>query len=191
MHGDQAAIESASPGTSLPKRNGGSVAIAGGLSIATPVAAASAQGIRVQRGSRRGINDSIVKPERGPKAMTDKRVAIYDTYLSAWSAIPDEERRRLLRESVTEDVVFRNPMQTRAGLDDVVKHLEGFQQRSPNGSFVSVAMLGWENNALATWQFVDAEGERGFTGFDVLHFDGKGHIASILLFGNVEKQTLK
>lgn len=123
--------------------------------------------------------------------MTDKRVATYDTYLSAWSAIPDEVRRRLLRESVTEDVVFRNPMQTRVGLDDVVKHLEGFQQRSPNGSFVSVAMLGWENNALATWQFVDAEGKRGFTGFDVLHFDDRGRITSILLFGNVEKQTLK
>lgn len=164
------------------------------LDVTAPTDPASAQGVSVQiggGGSHHATYDSIIKPERGPKAMIDKRVATYDTYLSAWSAVSDVERRRRLRESVTEDVVFRNPMQTRVGLDDVVKHLEGFQQRSPNGSFVSVAMLGWENNALATWQFVDAEGKPGFTGFDVVQFDDQGRITSILLFGNVEKQTLK
>jgi hypothetical protein len=164
------------------------------LAIATPLASASAQRADMQTdggGSRRAINDPIIKSERAPKVMPHKHVATYDTYLSAWSAISDEERRRRLRESVTEDVVFSNPMQARVGLDDVVKHLEGFQQRSPGGSFISIAMLGWEGNALATWQFVDAEGKPGFTGFDVLHFDDKGRITSILLFSNVEKQTLK
>ena len=36
--------------------------------------------------------------------MTDFRVAAYETYLSAWSAVPDNERLRLLRESVTEAI---------------------------------------------------------------------------------------
>jgi hypothetical protein len=123
--------------------------------------------------------------------MTDKRVTTYDTYLAAWNAVPDEERRRLLHDSVTDEVVFANPMQTRIGLDDVVRHLEAFQQRAPNAWFVSVAMLGWENNALATWQFMDAEGKPGFTGYDVLHFNDQGRIDSILLFSNIEKWTLR
>ena len=164
------------------------------VDVTFPRDPASAQGVSAQNGSgdsHCAINHPVITPERGPKAMSDKRVSTYDTYLSAWSAVSDVERRGRLRESLTEDVVFRNPMQTRVGVDDIVKHLEGFQQRSPNGSFVSVAMLGWENNALATWQFVDAEGKPGFTGFDVLQFDDEGRITSILLFGNVEKQTLK
>ncbi len=52
-------------------------------------------------------------------------------------------------------------------------------------------MLGWENHGLATWQLVDAQGKPGFFGYDVLAFDGKGRIESILLFSHVEKQILK
>jgi len=141
--------------------------------------------------SCRLASNSIVQSNREVKVVSDKRVTTYDIYLLAWSAMADEERRRLLRESVTEDIVFTNPMQTCVGLDGLVAHLEGFQQRSPNGKFVSLAILGWENHALATWQFVDADGKPGFTGYDVLAFDDQGRIASILLFSNVDKQKLK
>lgn len=123
--------------------------------------------------------------------MTDFRVAAYEAYLSAWSAIPDDERLHLLRESVTEAIVFKNPTKTRTGLIDLAEHLAGFQARSPGGSFRLLAMLGWENNAMATWQFVDAEGNGGFTGYDILAFNEHRRIESIVLFGNVEKQTLK
>lgn len=123
--------------------------------------------------------------------MTDFRVAAYEAYLSAWAGIAGDERLRLLRESVTEGVVFKNPMQTRTGIADLTEHLEEFQGRSPGGSFRFLAMLGWEVNAMATWQFVDAEGNGGFTGYDILTFDKNHKIESIVLFGNVEKQTLK
>lgn len=123
--------------------------------------------------------------------MTDFRVAAYETYLSAWSAIEGDERLRLLHESVTEGIVFKNPMKTRTGIADVIEHLEGFQGRSPGGSFRLLAMLGWEVNAMATWQFVDAEGNSGFTGYDILAFDKDHRIESIVLFGSVEKQTLR
>ena len=157
------------------------LAAAAALTIATSCAPASEQ----------DVNNPTTGTERGPKIMTDKRVATYDSYLAAWHAVSDEERRRLLHDSVTDDVIFTNPMQTRVGLNDVVRHLEGFQQRTPNAKFVLVTMLGWENNALATWQFVGADGKPGFTGYDVLHFDDHGRINSILLFSNVEKWILK
>lgn len=123
--------------------------------------------------------------------MTDFRLAAYETYLSAWSAVPDDERLRLLRGSVTEAIVFKNPTRTRTGLADLAEHLAAFQGRSPGGSFRLNAMLGWEDNAMATWQFVDAEGNGGFTGYDILVFDGHRRIVTIVLFSNVEKQTLK
>ncbi len=123
--------------------------------------------------------------------MTDVRVAAYATYLSTWGPVTGDERLRLLRESVTEAIVFKNPMKTRTGIADLIEHLEGFQSRSPGGCFRFLAMLGWEANAMATWQFVDAGGNGGFTGYDILVFDEDHRIESIVLFGNVEKQTLK
>jgi SnoaL-like domain len=130
-------------------------------------------------------------PTKKLEAMSDPRVKTYEIYLSAWSAIPDDERAKRLRESLSEGVVFTNPTQTRHGLADVAVHLQGFQQRSPGGSFRMNEMLGWENHGIATWQFVDAQGQPGFWGYDVLAYDGQGRIESILLFAHVEKQMLK
>ena len=122
--------------------------------------------------------------------MSDKRVQTYELYLAAWAAIPDAERESRLRASVTNDVVFENPMQTRRGIADVVEHLEGFQARSPGGLFRMNNMIGWDSHAMAEWQMVNAQGEPGFSGYDILAFNEQGLISTILLFGNVEKQKL-
>jgi len=123
--------------------------------------------------------------------MSDPRVKTYETYLSAWSKIPDDERVRLLRESLSESIVFTNPMKTRRGLAEVVEHLQGFQQRSPGGSFRLNEMLGWERHGIATWQLIDAQGQAGFWGYDVVAYDEQGRIDSILLFSHIERQILK
>jgi hypothetical protein len=123
--------------------------------------------------------------------MTDKRVDAYELYISAWSAISDEERLRRLRASVAQAIIFRNAMKTRNSLAEVVEHLEAFQQRSPGGSFRLMSMLGFENQGLATWKFFDAEGQGGFSGFDALTFDEEGRISYILMFSDLEKQRLK
>jgi len=97
----------------------------------------------------------------------------------------------MLRESLSQDIVFKNPLQTRHGLAEVTAHLEGFQVRSPGGSFRMNNMVGWGTYALAEWQLVDAKGDAGFSGYDVLTFDEQGLISTILLFGNVEAQKLR
>ena len=124
------------------------------------------------------------------KNMSDPRVSTYDTYLSAWSAISDEERTKRLRESLSTDIVFANPLQTRHGITEVIEHLEVFQKRTPGGSFRMNNMVGWDDHALAEWQLVDGAGNPGFSGYDVIAFDGQGLITTILLFGNLEAQKL-
>ena len=49
----------------------------------------------------------------------------------------------MLRKSLSEDIVFKNPLQTRYGLAEVTEHLEGFQVRSPGGSFLMSNLVGW------------------------------------------------
>ncbi|WP_146423035.1 nuclear transport factor 2 family protein [Humitalea rosea] len=130
-------------------------------------------------------------PTKKLEPMSDPRVKTYETYLAAWSAVPDDERAKLLRESLSEHIVFTNSTQTRRGLADVAVHLQGFQQNNPGGSFRLNEMLGWENHGLATWQLVDAQGQPGFWGYDALAYDGQGRIESILMFVRVEAQLVK
>ena len=122
--------------------------------------------------------------------MSEKRAQTYDLYLAAWSAIPDADRAKMLRESCAEDIVFTNPTQSRHGVADLIEHLEGFQNRTPGGSFRMNNMVGWANYGLAEWQLMDAQGQPGFSGYDVVTFDDQGFISNILLFGNVEAQKL-
>jgi hypothetical protein len=134
---------------------------------------------------------SAAPATRKLEVMSDPRVMTYRNYLSAWSAMPDDQRAKLLDENLAANIVFTNSIQTRHGLEDVAAHLQGFQKRSPGASFKMIEMLGWENHGIATWQFVDAQGQAGFLGYDVIAYDGLGRIESILLFSYVEKQILK
>jgi hypothetical protein len=124
-------------------------------------------------------------------AGSDLRVRTYEAYLAAWVANPDDERARLLREALSDRIVFTNPTQTRLGLADVGVHLREFQQRNPGASFRMIEMLGWNSHGMATWQLIDAAGRSGFSGYDVLAFDAQGRIESILMFTRVEKQIVK
>lgn len=127
---------------------------------------------------------------QGRREWKDPRARTYDTYLSAWSPMAAEKRLALLQDSLPDDVVFTNPMQRRRGIAEVIVHLEGFQKRSPGAMFRMNEMLGWENHGIATWQFVDAQGEPGFWGYDIVDFDPSGRIRSILLIGHSEKTLL-
>jgi hypothetical protein len=123
--------------------------------------------------------------------MSNPRIRTYETYLSAWSAIPDDERAKRLRESLLDGIVFTNPTQTRRGLAEMAVHVQAFQQRTPGGSFRMTEMLGWENHGIAAWQMVDAQGQPGFSGYDVLVYDAQDRIESILMFVRVDKQILR
>ncbi len=81
--------------------------------------------------------------------MSDPRVKAYETYLSAWSAIPDEERARLLRESLSESIVFTNPLKTRRGLAASCRASTSLSATQPRASFRLNEMLGWENHGLS------------------------------------------
>jgi hypothetical protein len=85
---------------------------------------------------------------------------------------------------------FQNSTSHPPWLAEVTEHLEGFQVRSPCGSFRMNTMVDWGTCALTEWQLVDAKGNAGFSGYDVLTFDEQSLISTILLFSNVEAQKL-
>ncbi|HEY6039390.1 MAG TPA: hypothetical protein VIV58_34150, partial [Kofleriaceae bacterium] len=61
--------------------------------------------------------------------MSDERLRTYEQYLSAWSAITDDERVERLRGSLAPSIVFYNPTQTRHGISEVAGQCAEFQKR--------------------------------------------------------------
>lgn len=58
----------------------------------------------------------------------------YNSYLGAYSDIAPTERERLLRQSVTDDVISINPEGESHGIGDLVKHIEQFQKQKPGSA---------------------------------------------------------
>jgi hypothetical protein len=103
--------------------------------------------------------------------MNHRCAVTYDLYLAAWSYITADQRRALVDRSLSERIVLANPQRHEVGKAAVIEHLEGFQHRTPGGSFRMNNMVGWAEHALAEWQLVDVQGQPGFSGYDVVTLD--------------------
>jgi len=130
--------------------------------------------------------------------MSDERLRTYEQYLSAWSAITEDERAERLRGSLSPSIVFYNPTQTRHGLSEVAAQCAAFQKRTPGGSFATDEMLVLDRQGIVKWRLVDSQGKPGSIetygfdhGYDVIAFDRDGRIESILMFVHSPKAILK
>jgi hypothetical protein len=56
---------------------------------------------------------------------------VWKSYLEAYGNVSTEERKCLLRECVSDDVVSTNPGEETQGFESLVAHLDQFQQRLP------------------------------------------------------------
>lgn len=66
---------------------------------------------------------------------------LWKSYLDAYADIAPAERERLLRESVTDDVVFTSPALEGQGFGNLVEHIEQFQKQMPGKYFKSNKIL--------------------------------------------------
>jgi hypothetical protein len=72
---------------------------------------------------------------------TDKLQQLWKCYLDAYSDIPADERERLLKQSVSDDVIFTGPREDDQGFDKLVEHIGQFQKKSPGAYFESNKLL--------------------------------------------------
>lgn len=99
----------------------------------------------------------------------------WDSYLAAYGPIASDERERLLKQSVADDVVFTNPGgkgQTRAGL---ISHIEDFQRKIPGAYFKTEKVFVHHGEILAVWSMYKHEGAMVATGYNFIRpdFDGR------------------
>ena len=91
--------------------------------------------------------------------MTKQEVEqIWKSYLDAYGAVSPEERKRLLKFSVSDDVVSTNPGEQSQGFENLLAHVNQFQQRMPGAYFVNNKLLFHHNQVLSEWTLHKSDG---------------------------------
>ena len=73
----------------------------------------------------------------------------FETYLTAWSAVSAEERRRVLESTVSPKISYFDAMAQLSGREALAAHLAGFQQRRPHYKFSPANYLQHSDAVLA------------------------------------------
>ena len=107
---------------------------------------------------------------------------VWTSYLEAYGSLSGEDRRRLLSESVSADVVSTNPGDETHGFESLVSHVEQFQQRLP-GSYFKINQLKFHHEQVLTeWTLYKADGTAVTTAHTYGVFNDQGRLKKLIGF---------
>ena len=101
---------------------------------------------------------------------------IWKSYLEAYGDVSPEERKRLLRQCVSDDVVSTNPGEEFHGYEDLVSHVEQFQLRMPGAYFKNNKLLFHHNQVLSEWTLYKSDDTPLRTAHTYARFDDQGRM---------------
>ena len=107
---------------------------------------------------------------------------IWKTYQDAWADIAVDERERLLRQSVTDDVIFTAPPYEGQGLGNLVKHMEQFQEQVPGAHFKSNKLLTQHGQLISEWTMYNKDGSVSLTSYSYARFNEQGRLTLLAGF---------
>jgi predicted ester cyclase len=107
---------------------------------------------------------------------------IWNAYLEAYGDVSTEDRRRLLTQSVSDDVLSTNPGDETQGLENLLEHVEQFQRRLP-GSYFKINSLKFHHDQVLTeWTLYKADGSPVTTACTYGVFNDKGRLKKLVGF---------
>jgi len=107
---------------------------------------------------------------------------IWKSYLEAYGNVSTEERKRLLRECLSDDVVSTNPGEESLGFEALVAHVEQFQQRLPGSYFKLNKLLFHHEQVLSEWTLYKSDDTALRTAHTYARFDDQGRITQLTGF---------
>ena len=107
---------------------------------------------------------------------------IWKSYLEAYGNVSTEERKRLLRECVSDSVVSTNPGEQTKSFESLVAHVDQFQQRIPGAYFKNNKLLFHHEQLLAEWTLYKRDDTPLRTANTYARFDDQGRLAEITGF---------
>lgn len=101
----------------------------------------------------------------------------WNAYIAAYGAQAEDERARLLEQSVSEDVVFTNPAGDGKGRAGLLAHIGRFQGGNPGAYFVTDKLFPQQGKLLAIWSMYKPDGTKVATGYNFVRPDDDGRFS--------------
>ncbi len=110
---------------------------------------------------------------------TEAMRSTWGLYAKAWSNVDDEERLRLLQESVAPSCLYLDPVARSHGREELAGVMRQFQGNMPGATIEVEAFTGHHDRALVHWRALDAGGVVRLPGADAMIFDADGLLTQI------------
>ena len=114
--------------------------------------------------------------------MPSKSAELYKHYASAFAAISDGERRKILDSVVETGVIYRIPRMEGVGHQIIIDDIHEFQTKFPGGTFALHSVSEHHDVALMEWQLILADGTPSVRGHDAIRITPEGKFAQIVTF---------
>ena len=115
--------------------------------------------------------------------MTEENLQLmWNSYQDAWADIPLDKRERLLRASVSEDVVFTNPNASGQGFGNLLTHVGEFQKQFPGAHFRSNRLLEQHGQLLSEWTMLNRDGSEFVTAHSYAQYNDEGRLTHLAGF---------
>jgi SnoaL-like domain len=95
----------------------------------------------------------------------------WNAYMDAFSATAEDERTRLLEQSVSGDVIFTNPGGKGQGRAALFDHIGQFQKANPGNYFSTEKIYAQPDKLLAVWSMHKPDGTAVVKGYNFVRPD--------------------
>ncbi|MGY2733829.1 nuclear transport factor 2 family protein [Sphingomonas sp. UYP23] len=117
----------------------------------------------------------------------DKHLKTWNIYQSAWSPIGGTERRELLRQSVSDDIVYTDPASQVHGADALAERICKSQQQVPGSRFRNDSFIEHRGQGIFQWTMLNGEGADAVKGSSFARFGEDGRLVQATGFFEAKK----
>ena len=96
--------------------------------------------------------------------MSAAHLSNWNTYQAAWSALPADRRREMVRQSVDEACVYTDPTSVSEGHEELMAKMDATQRNSPGATFRNDTWQEHHDQAISHWTMFNAHHEPIFIG---------------------------
>jgi SnoaL-like domain len=90
--------------------------------------------------------------------MSPSRRTVWETYAQAWKETSREAKASALRQSVSPECVYTDPLTIAHGHAELIQSMLDFHQKIPGGHFPLTYFLDHHNVSIARWNMVAGDG---------------------------------
>jgi pyruvate/2-oxoglutarate dehydrogenase complex dihydrolipoamide dehydrogenase (E3) component len=115
-------------------------------------------------------------------AAQDRFLAAWNTYQAAWSGVSDNDRQRMLDDSVAPHCVYTDPTSVSCGHRELTAKMQATQRNFPGATFRNDKFAHHHDQAISNWTMLDRDGNAIFAGTSYARFGDDGRLAQMTGF---------